>query len=456
MPTQVWFRNPDNYIRELVECEEYNIAWDRGLLLKKKIDPAKHADLYYGKTYPYRVLVVGDQGTAELRPGHTMANPAAVYPTFAYGEETVLLEEMLANPSGENVEWCNDKSVPIDQRPVLGQEHRVVITDLPNASHGVGRKFLTYLREMQYEYPNAIIHVHGLYGFKVAFGMGFGSADIEPRTSAQKGKIFLPTGSEVKFEQSARNPKFVTLLGFKPVDLEIPRNRCMFNIKSAVWCGEHFDRLFNFRVHKNAVIDHETPDKDYKAPETKSQFTKTVATKEGDKIQCNTCSLQLDCKHFRDGAVCSLPDAEPTELARFFKTRDAGLIIDGLGTLLAANTRRLESGLREEDAFGELNPEVSKIMNQVFTQGVQLAKMLDPALRGGPSVQVNVGGAQAQVAGSNPQQLVAAAFRALEAQGFSRDEITPQMVQDLLISMSNPQKALPEAVQGVVLSEREG
>jgi hypothetical protein len=229
----------------------------------------------------------------------------------------------------------------------------------------------------------------------------------------------------------------------------------MFNIKSAVWCGEQFDKLYNFRVHKNAVVDHQTPDKDYKAPETKSQFTKKLPAKEGDKIQCNTCSLQLDCKHFRDGAVCSLPDAEPTELARYFKTRDAGLIIDGLGTLLAANTRRLESGLREEDAFGELNPEVSKIMNQVFTQGVQLAKMLDPSLRGGPSVQVNVGNAQAQVAGANPQQLVAAAFRALEAQGFSREEITPQMVQDLLVSMSNPQKALPEAVQGVVISERE-
>jgi hypothetical protein len=456
MPTEVWFRNPDNYIRELVECEEYQIAWDRGFLFKKKIDPLKHASLYYGNAYPYRLLLVGDQGTVELQSGDSMNSPTAVYPTWCYGEETVLLEEMLANPWGENLEFCNDLSIPVDQRPVLGQEHRVVITDLPNASSGPGRKFLRYLKDLQGDYPDATIHVHGLYGYKIAFGMGWKSVDVEPRTTAQKGRIFLPSGQEVKYEQAQTHPKWVTTLGFKPVELAVPRNRCMYNIKSAVWAGANYDALFNFRMRSDAPVDHSTPTNDYKPPETKSQFTKQVTAQLGDKFQCNTCSLQLDCKHFRDGAVCSVPNAEPTELARFFKTRDAGMIIDGLGTLLAANTRRLESGLREEEAFGDLNPEVSKIMSQVFTQGVQLAKMLDPALRGGPSVQVNVGGNQAQVAGANPQQLVAAAFRALEAQGFSRDEITPDMVQNLLISMSTPQKSLPEAVQGTVISEREG
>lgn len=127
------------------------------------------------------------------------------------------------------------------------------------------------------------------------------------------------------------------------------------------------------------------------------------------------------------------------------------MIIDGLGTLLAANTRRLEGGLREEEAFGERNPEVTKMMGQVFDHGIKLAKLIDPSLRGA-AVQVNVG-AQAQVAGANPQQLVAAAFRALEAQGFTREEITPDMVQNLLVSMSQPQ-ALPAAVQSTVISER--
>lgn len=454
MGTQVWFRNVDNYIRELVECGEYHIAWDRGLLVKKKIDPAKHAELYFGKSYPYRVLVVGDQGTAELRPGDTMESPSAVYPTFCYGEPPALLEEMLAQPAGQNPEWCADKSLPPDQRPVLGQEHRVVITELPNATTGPGRKFFRYVKELQEEFPQAIIHVHGLYGYKVAFGMGFASADIEPRSAAQKGKVHLPSGAEVKYERAQANPKWITVMGFKPVDLEVPRNRCMYNIKSAKWAGENYDALFNFRVRGNGgPVDHESSDVDFKPPTTKSPFsTSGEKARAGDKFQCNTCSLQNDCKHFRDGAVCTLPGAEPTELARYFKSRDSGMIIDGLGTLLAANTRRLESGLREEETFGERDPEVTKMMGQVFEQGIKLAKLVDPALRVGPQVQVNVG-AQAQVAGANPQQLVAAAFRALEAQGFARDEITPAMVQDLLVSMSNPQKSLPEAVQGTVISE---
>jgi hypothetical protein len=65
--TEVWFRNPDTYIRELVECGVFQIAWDRGYLVKRKVDPIKHAELYYGQAYPWRVLAIGPQGSAEYR-----------------------------------------------------------------------------------------------------------------------------------------------------------------------------------------------------------------------------------------------------------------------------------------------------------------------------------------------------------------------------------------------------
>lgn len=67
MATEVWFRNPHDYIRELVEVGECRIAWDRGLLVKRGIDPIKHADLYYGKGTDWRILTVGNQGSAEYR-----------------------------------------------------------------------------------------------------------------------------------------------------------------------------------------------------------------------------------------------------------------------------------------------------------------------------------------------------------------------------------------------------
>lgn len=457
MSTEVWFRNPDNYIRELVECGEYHIAWDRGILIKKNIDPAKHAELYYGKAYPYRILLVGEQGTAELRPGDTVDKPTAVYPTWVYGENASLLEELLARPVGADPAVCSDRRVPLADRPVFGQEHRVVITESPDSRSGPGRNFLRFLKEMQESYPEAIIHLHGIYGFKIAFGTGLRSADVEPRTAAQKGKVHLPSGQEVKYEQAAANPKWVTPLGFVPKDLAVPRNRCMYNIKAAVWAGANYDVLFNFRTKNDGKpVDNSSPTSLFQPPVTKSPFTKAVTAKDGDRFQCNTCSLSPSCKYFREGAVCSVPGAEPIELARMFQSRDSGMIIDGLGTLLAASTRRLENGLREEEVLGDRNPEVTRQISQVFDQGIKLAKLIDPSLRGGPSVQVNVGGAPAhQVSQADPKQMVAVVFRELKAQGIAEEDITPEMVQGVLENMSN-RKQLTEAVQGEVLSRRDG
>lgn len=455
MTTQVWFRNPHNYIKELVELGVSAIVWDAGTLIKMKIDPVKHADLYYGKAYPYRILVSSEAGTAEYRTGDTFGKPTAVYPTWEYGENATLLEEIMARPVGDDEKICNDRSVPLDQRPVLGQEHRVIITNIPNVASGPGRNFLKFLKELQEDYPTCIVHVHNLYSYRSAFGLGFGSADFDPRTAAQKGKVYLPSGQEVKFEKAQANPKWVTALGYKPVDLAIPRMRCMYNIKSALWAGQNYTSLFNFRSKNDgAPVDTESSDANFRPRTTLSPFTSKAVAKPGDKFQCNTCSLAPSCKQFRDGAVCSVPGAESLDLASMFQSRDSGMIIDGLGVLVAANTRRLESGLREEEAFGDRNPEVTKMMNQVFTQGIQLAKLVDPSLRGsGVTVNVGGGGQANVVANADPKQMVSAVFRQLQAQGIAAEDITPEMVQGVLENMGN-MKELPAAVQSTVISER--
>lgn len=353
---------------------------------------------------------------------------------------------------------CHDTTVGADERPVWGQQHRVVITDIPSVASGPGRKFLTTLKTLQEDYPEAIIHVHGLYSFRAAFGMGFGAADVEPRTAAQKGKLHFPSGKEERFERAIANPQWVTSLGFKPVDLSVPRIRCMYNIKSALWAGENYEKIFNFKTRPTPAseVDTTSPDAEYKPLTDNRTMTKNgLKPAEGDKFVCNTCSLANSCKHFREGAVCSLPDAEPRSLASMFSTRDSDTIIDGLGTLVAANTRRLERSMREEQAFGDVNPEVTKMLGQVFDQGTKLAKLIDPALRGGTKVQVNVGqGGAASVAVADPKQLVASAFRALEAQGIPRHEITSEMVKGLLTGMAHPENA-QRAIEGTVVAHRE-
>ena len=456
MPTEVWFRNPDNYIRELVECGEYRIAWDRGYLVKKRIDPEKHASLYFGQTYPYRLLLVGEQGTAELDATHGITNPKAVYPTWAYGEDAALLEEIIARPVGLDHKICLDTSVPPDQRPVYNQEHRVVVIEPPVAGSGPGRKFLRYLKELQEDYPDCIIHVHGLYGWRPAFGLGFRAADVEPRTAAQKGRVHLPSGLEEKFENVVKHPQWVTALGFKPVDLSVPRVRCMYNIKSAVWAGANYEKLNRFPTRSSSSHDHspDTPTSEHQVPQTRSPFIGEVVKKDGDLFHCNTCSLQDKCRYFREGAVCSVPGADPTDLAKYFKTRDSDMIIDGLGTLMAAQTRRLQAGMAMEEDFGELDPEVTKILNSLFDQGAKLAKLVNPALNR-PGVNINVGaGGVAGVGFSSPQQLIGAAVRELEARGIAREDITPQMIEGLLTQMAEPQKA-QQAIEGTILDSQE-
>lgn len=440
MGTETWFRNPDNYVKELIEVGQRNIVWDRGLLVKKRIDPDKFSELYFGAAYPWRALVVGEQGTAELGPGFTMAKPKAVYPTWIYGEDAALLEEIISDPVGNHEEYCLDMTVSADERPVWQQEHRVVISSLPPSHTGAGRQILRYLRELQEEHPSCKIHIHGLYSFRIAFGMGFGSADIDARTPAAKGKIVLPSGKEELYENAAKHPHWITNMGYRPVDLAIPRIRCMYNIKSAVWAGENFAKLTNFPTSSAAkAADTSAPAASVIPARGRSAFVgKKPEAKEGDMIACDSCSLSDKCKYVREGAVCSLPGTDESQLARFFKTRDSDTIIDGLGELIKLGATRLERGMENEEVFEELDPEVTKQLNVLFEQGVKLAKLIDPNLRGGAKVQVNVGsGSQVAVGSASPQQFVAAAIRELTAQGIPREKITTEMIQGLLVGMAD-------------------
>jgi len=455
MSTEVWFRNPTHYIKECVEVGAVNITWDRGVIVKKKIDPIKHGELYYGSVYPWRYLIISPQGTPEYKFGDKLEKPQAVYPTWSYEhDEFPILEELMAEPISEQSEYTESK-IPYDERPVKGQEHRVVVTDMPDMRVGPGRAFLRHLKELQEEYPNCILHVHGLYGFKSAFALGFGAADIEVRTAAAHGQVYMPYGKEVNVKNLPKVAKQIHMLGFKTSDLQVPRNRCMFNIKSALWAGEYYDRIFAPVVRRplSTVPDTTTSDADYSPPEKKSPLPAGILVKPTDKRICDTCSLQDRCDYFRSGAVCSVPNAETKSLATYFRTRDSDTIIEGLGTLLAAQTNRAERQMELEQALGELDPAVTSMLSSIFDQGIKLAKLVDPNLRSG-KVQVNVGaGGQAAVLTATPQQLISQVVRELEEQGIPRDKITQEMVSDLLAAMGG-RTPEPKAITGEVIESK--
>lgn len=497
--TQVWFRNPDAYARELAEVGTGLIAWDRGYLVKKRVDPCMHAELFVGDL-PWRVLAIGPQGTAEYRPGDKYGDPSAVYPTFAFGDDISKLEDWAARPVGEDEDACSDSSIEADLRPRLGQEHRIVITDIPNMSTGANRGFLKMVAEIQQDYPDCIIHVHGLYGYRTMFGRPYRSVDYEARTSAQKGKVVTPAGREIPFERLAAHAHWATMLGMRPAELAIPRNRCMYNIRSANWAGQNFRKEVQYRVRgKQTQVDHDLTEVELavnarretmsanevqmadeviafmreqsagvthttKGPKRRTTASSTyrarkgltradLKPKEGDYFQCDSCSLAMSCKFYREGSVCTVPTSETSQLAKLFGSRNSDQIIDGLGKLLEMQADRIGDGQIQEEEFGELNPEVNKLINSLFANGVKLAKLINPALNGGPKVNVNVGvgqGGQAAVMAGSPNQLMGAIVRELEDRGVPRDEITSEMIQGVLEGMSGAASPRP-AIEGTAI-----
>jgi hypothetical protein len=422
LTTEVWARNPDNYIKECVEAGMTRSAWDYGHLRKKSLDPQRFLNLYYGTSTPWRGLVIGEQGTVEIGPRYTLDRPLATYPTWEYGKNVADLVEMI-------------------EHPIEGQEHRVVIIRPPVGNQNIGRAFYRILAELQDESPDCIIHIHGLYSYRLMFAPWFRSVDFEPRTLAAKGKVTLPTGKEVRYERTFDESHWVTLLGMRPHDLRIPRNRCIFNIKSAMWASEHFKDAVKIRTKGFTHVDPDDPIK--KVVESRSIFTKRVQPRQGDKFLCNVCSLQTACKYFREGAVCIVPESEPVELARFFKSRDSDTIIEGLGTLLAAQTHRLEKILVKEEEDDKLDRETTKIINSLFDRGVKLAKLVDPALAAAGATKINTN--VTQINAATPQALVAGVVQELVRQGIPRESITPAMVMKIFEPDEVKQKAIDVA-----------
>ena len=447
--TRVWFRNPRNYMREVINAGAMHIAWDIGTLIKYRIDPEQFANLYYGAGQEWRGLVIANEGAMEIRAGRGMNDPIANYPVWSFEEDISILEHLIANPVAEDLEIVNDPLLPKNRRPRPDQDHVVVIIDLPNASSNITRKFLRSLKELQEEWPDCIIHIHGMYAWKALFGLGFKSIDWEGRSDSANGIVILPTGKQIKEDKAILHSQWITLLGMKAVELKAPELRCTYNIRAAMWAGENYLRAVRFRTTGRDNPDITSPSASMEIQQVKA-YAAGLPTKPGDKFFCDTCSLADKCKYYREGSVCTLPTSETNDLARMFGSRDADQIIDALGVLVRTNTRRLEEGIKQEEEDG-LDPKVGRLLDEIFAQGTKLAKLVDPARFSPGKVQVNVQGGQTQIITSSPSELVATVVRQLEDQGFSRHEITQDMIGAALENLANPPKQLESVVEGEVV-----
>lgn len=378
-------------------------------------------------------MSVGAQGAVEWGPECPDSQTTrACYPVWQYGESLSLLEQLCAENIGDDQAQQCDPMVDEQFWSKPGQEHRVVIGSYPDPKTSAGRRFMLELANLQEEYPACILHLFSATTLSPIFN-NVRSGDIDPHTPAVGGSILLPNGRILTKDKFNKHRQWIHLMGFTVTNLmDSKEDRLVYNVKSAIYGAANWDseEIFSTRSHQRPM-DPDLLSLPMVRPTNRMPYRGVPV--EGDKINCDSCSLSQTCKLYRASSVCTLPNSETRPLAMDFKTRDSNRIIANLGEVLSIQASRAQVGMEYEDEAGELDPEVSRILKTVVDGGVKLAKLVDPTLAaaGAARIGIQVNANHNAVSASNPQALMAQLVKELEAKGVPRDEITPEMVVGL-------------------------
>lgn len=454
--TDLYFRNPHGYIRELQEADCRLFSWDMGALERGRIDPVIFLNMYLGRSRPWKFLVVAVEGCAEYDQTSTKyGEPVAVYPTWQIRQGWDRLEDYCANPV--SLDLADDMDIERRFRPVAGQPHKVVIYDSPNLSSYEGIRQLRMLRAIHSRYSHVEFIIHNTGSYRVIFEAGFEGALVDPSHVAKTGGVVLPSGSHRGSDKWADNLQWFQMLGYDHRELREDRSaRIHYNIDSLRWANANYRRNAAFRVQATKGIDPSTPGGEY---EMQVELESAVLSHNkargaiplpSDGVVCDSCSIAPKCKFYREGLVCSVPGTPSADLAKMFGSRDAGVIIDGLLELNKLQAVRVQKDLEDEAATGDRLPITDKRIKDLFNSGTQVAKLIDPTLNGkGTTVNVGVGitGASPIEQRVTPQELIASAVRELEANGVSREEITPKMIGGLLEGIQN-RESMTRVIEG--------
>lgn len=469
--TELWFRNPMSVMSVAVEESVSRLTFTRMNVHRQRIDPIMYTRQFYLSTaLRPKIMVIGIQGAAEYNLMDRYETPRAVYPVWSgQKDHTDLLYELIENPAGESEKTCNDQSVTSGLRPVLGQKHRIIIHNMPSVATGTGKDLYNLVSNIQQLYPKVELFVNGTNSYQILFGLGFKSCDIGlADIGDSNNQIFLPNGVKLQ-RDNIRGlvlwEDWLKTMGFSIEDvvkggLVGSQNRTRLRIRASKWASAYWQDNYRFhKENKNVAPDIDVADKDYVPPQARTVVLRRnkFTRRDAELLLCDRCRVAPGCKAFRTGSICGLKESKVGDLEKFFQSRNAGRIIDGLATLTQLQARRLENSMEKEAEEGEVDPDVTRQLNSLFSNGVKLAQLVDPELKGGPKVQVNVGvnGGNAQiVASTNPKEIMSGIVWALEQQGIARENITPAMIEGVLAGMGEgqPQQA---AIEGTAVKHEE-
>lgn len=413
--TEVWVRNPKLCVRECRDVGQRNIVFYTEYARESMIDPAAFLRTFYGPM-PWRCLEADRKAEVVLEynsDGSDRYSPHARHYYWNFSSFTLdELDEMM-NKAADNGRY-------------------VFVTGLPVMSDKYGQGVLNMLAEIQHEFPTVRMHISNIYSFTSLFSPGFGSVDIEPRVPASCGDFTLPNGFVIRNSNSTEVAKWapwLKMMGFKPEDMKVPRNRCMMTIMSARWAGINYRVNKTFRVRGFA---HNPEDvKEHRA------FFRSHPPQPGDMFYCGKCSMAEHCRFFREGSVCSVPGTDGERLAELFATRNGDSIIEALSELTSIQARRIQAGMEHEHDHPDegLDPHVSKLVESTFKMGVDLGKLIDPN-RFNPKAPGTQNNTQVNIlsGGDDAKKLTADIVRALNAAGVETQDITPQMIEQVMRS----------------------
>lgn len=456
--TEIWFRNGQQSLAVLAQEAVTRLTFTRMSLHNRGHDGLHLVRQYYMST-PVRPIIrlIGIQGTAEYDIFRTLDNPIAVYPTFSGQKDSWAdLMKMIENPAGEDERACCDMKVEKSLRPVWGQKHRIIITNA--AVMKVGRQFYRELSLVQEAFPEVELFINGSSSPSILFGMGFKSVDFGMNDPGEiQNFLYLPNGKKIelvwnkatqRYEYKDSEKAKVWESWVKTMGLDVKTllddtdERMRLKIRSAKWAAAHWSANYRFitATERGTEPDYQSPDTEFIPPENRriTLRQKKHTNPEADNYLCASCTLAPACKFYREESICSVPgESKVADLAKFFQTRDSSTILEGLAAITRLQADRLEEAIEAEADAGVQNPAVGKQMNELFANGVRLAKLVNPSLSG-PAVQVNVGvqGNAQVVAQSNPKAVIANVVRELEQSGIPRERQTPDMIEAMLKSMS--------------------
>lgn len=479
MPTEVWLRQPNLYIRDALANGYTRYVFDREVVARGRMDVCSYMrEMCMGVRPEVEYLLVGPQGAAHYNLFTTHSKPLAVYPVWEPSMGLDVLRLMMEYPMAEEDPDLY-KDVPSGLRPVVGQEHRVVIRNLGRSNGKLVQKLAEEIRFLIIEYSDCKVHLSGSQHYQFLFDYLYYSVDFNPAGMGSRGlaftPLYLPNGIIFHGEDRPEWPAYeewINLLGFQLRQIVKSRRVLVnYNLASVHWAAKYFTSDLKMNMRWRPSLDEAGVPLVYFKPREvrvthygrliksaqRLALLKDSGERQADFILCDYCAFRATCRLVRVNSVCIYKGAETVPLADAFGSRNAGRIIDGLSDLLKKQADRTERAIDQEAINGDSDDDVTKQINSLFRNGVLLAKLLNPALNG-KSTTVNVGVAvnganAAAVAAADPRQLVAAAVRALEEQGIPRDEITPDMIKVMLQNPGVPIKDAPprKQIEGVVI-----